>query len=162
MARYWVDANVFIWGAREPYRLPGMQRYWNWFESQVEAGRIISHRQVFDEVTKGEGKKGTELIVKWIKARKDVLVAPSDSRKCQQLVGDMCEFAQAEFGLTKTIEFTRGADLWLVANACIDSGVVVTQESEKKPVRIPAICRRFGVRYVGLFQMNHELKMDLR
>jgi hypothetical protein len=157
--RYWVDANVFIWGCREPYPLPGAQLYWNWFEKQIDAGKIVSHWKAVSEVTDGENKKGTESIVKWLKARKGKISAPADSQECQDLVGQLCVYSYDTFGSVKTVEFTRGADLWLIARAKLDSGVVVTQESEKKPVRIPAVCKAFGVRYVSLFQMNRELKV---
>ena len=160
MGRYWVDANVFIWGHREPYPLPGAQAYWNWFESHIDAGKITSHWKAIDEVLQGD-KPGTELIVSWLKARKHKIEASADTEESQGLVGEICQYSYESFGAVKTVEFTRGADLWLIARAKLDSGTVVTQESNKKPVRIPAVCKHFGVRYVDLFQMNRELKMTL-
>jgi hypothetical protein len=161
VGRYWVDANVFIWGSREPFPLPGAEVYWNWFEAQMKAGKIISHWKAISEVVNGESKKRTEHIVQWVKSRKDKLVALPDSKECQELVGKMCQYSYDNFGSVKTAQFTRGADLWLIASARIDSGVVVTQENKRKPVRIPAICDAFEVRHVDLFQMNRELKMKL-
>ena len=161
MGRYWVDANVFIWGSREPFSLPGAEIYWNWFERQIKAGKVISHWKAISEVVDGESKKRTEHIVQWVKSRRDKLVAPSDSKECQELVGEMCQYCYEKFGPAKTAEFTRGADLWLIASAFIDSGVVVTQESKRKPVRIPAVCDKFKVRHIDLFRMNRELKMTL-
>jgi hypothetical protein len=161
MGRYWADANVFIWGNREPYPLPGAQRYWNWFESQVDAGKIISHWKCIDEITEGEKKDEQELIVQWVKTRKGKLTASADSKECQELVGKICLYCYEKFGAVKTVEFTKGADLWLVARACLESGIVVTQESTRKLVRIPTVCEKFGVRQMNIFQMNHELGMDL-
>lgn len=161
MGRYWADANVFIWGNREPYPLPGAQRYWNWFESQVDAGKIISHWKCIDEITEGEKKNEQELIVQWVKTRKGKLTASADTKDCQELVGKICLYCYEKFGSVKTVEFTKGADLWLVARACLESGVVVTQESTRKLVRIPTVCEKFGVRQMDIFQMNHELGMDL-
>jgi hypothetical protein len=45
--------------------------------------------------------------------------------------------------------------------SALDDGAVVTQESEKKPVRIPAGSTKFGVRFMPLYQMNKELNMKL-
>ncbi len=70
-------------------------------------------------------------------------------------------FPTRKFGSVKTVEFTKGADLFLIARAALDDGAIVTQESEKKMVRIPTVCAAFGVRYLTLFQMNRELKMKL-
>ncbi|MFP5237669.1 MAG: DUF4411 family protein [Acidobacteriota bacterium] len=81
-----------------------------------------------------------------------------DSKECQELVGNLCQFSYDTFGPTKTAEFTRGADLWLIARAKFDDGAVVTQEGDKKPVRIPTVCKQFGVPFKTIFQMNRELK----
>jgi hypothetical protein len=160
--RYWVDANSFIWGARDPYPMPGAMAYWNWFAKMVEAGRITTHWKALQEVLDGEKKGQPEPIVSWVRTRRAVLVDPApDSKECQTLVGELCQFSYSEFGSAKTVEFTKGADLFLIARAALDDGAVVTQESEKKMVRIPTVCAAFGVRYLTLFKMNHELKMKL-
>ena len=160
--RYWVDANSFIWGAREPYPMPGAMAYWNWFEKMVAAGKITSHKQAINEVLAGEKKGQVEEIVSWVKTRQGKLIdSAPDSQECQALVGELCEFSYNKFGAAKTAEFTKGADLWLIARAKLDDGAVVTQESDKKLVRIPTVCAQFNVRYRTLFQMNKELKIDL-
>jgi hypothetical protein len=159
--RYWVDANVFIWGNREPYPLPGARSYWDWFESQIDAGKIISHWKSVDEVIEGEKKAEHELIVQWVKTRKSKIIAPADTEECQRLVGEMCQYSYQKFGSVKTVEFTKGADLFLIARARLDSGAVVTQENTKKLVRIPTVCTAFGVRHMSIFEMNRELRMTL-
>jgi hypothetical protein len=161
MGRYWADANVFIWGNRDPYPLPGARPYWNWFESQVDAGNIISHWKCIDEILEGEKKTDPDLIVQWVKTRKTKLTASADSQECQELVGEMCQYCYDKFGPVKTVEFTKGADLWLIARASLESGVVVTQESARKLVRIPTVCEAFDVKHTSIFQMNHELGMTL-
>jgi Domain of unknown function (DUF4411) len=161
MGRFWVDANVFIWGSREPYPLPGARKYWDWFEKQVDGGKIVTHSKCVKEVTDGEKRDDPELIVQWVKTRKDKLTATMDAKKVGDLVGKMCGFCYKTFGSEKTIEFTKGADLWLIANAKIDEGTVVTQESTKKLLRIPSVCEEFEVSYTSLFQMNNKLGMSL-
>lgn len=161
MQRYWVDANVFIWGHREPYPLPGAQAYWNWFEGKIDGGYITSHWKAISEVIDGDNNRGTELIVTWLKARMDKIIATPDNQECQDLVGKMCAYSYETFGSVRTVEFTRGADLWLIARAKLDGGAVVTQESTTKLVRIPTICNAFDIRHISLFQMNRELKMTL-
>ena len=105
--RYWVDANVFIWGCRDPYPLPVHRSYWDWFESQIDAGKIISHWKVIDEVIEGEKKEEPEPIVQWVKTRKPKLVAPPDDEECQKLVGELCAYSYETFGPIKTVEFTK-------------------------------------------------------
>jgi hypothetical protein len=157
--RYWVDANVFIWGCRDPYPLPDHRPYWDWFESQIDIGNIVSHWKAIDEVLEGEKKGEPEPIVQWVKTRKAKIIAPPDDEECQSLVGALCQYSYETFGPVKTVEFTKGADLFLIARAKLDSGAVVTQESEKKLVRIPQVCKQFGVTYMDMFQMARELKV---
>jgi hypothetical protein len=142
--------------------MPGMMVYWSWFEKQVAASKITSHRRVVDEVLAGTKKSDTDPLISWIRSRKDKLAnSAPDSKECQELVGKLSEFSLAKFGIAKTIEFTRGADLWLIARAKLDDGAVVTQESDKKPVRIPTVCNQFGVPFKTIFQMNRELDIKL-
>ncbi len=160
--KYWVDANSFIWGAREPYPMPGADAYWDWFEKMVVAGKITTLKMVIQEVLAGSKSGDDERIVPWVKSRQGKLADQSpDSQECTDLVGELCTYSYKKFGSAKTIEFTKGADLFLIARAKLDDGAVVTQESDRKLVRIPTICNEFGVRYKTLFQMNNELKMSL-
>ena len=160
--RYWVDANSFIWGAKDPYPLPGVMAYWNWFEKMIDAGKITSHKLAIQEVLAGEKKGQAEPIVAWVKTRQEKLVnSAPDAKACQDLVGELCQYSYEKFGPAKTAEFTKGADLWLIARAKLDDGAVVTQESDKKLVRIPTVCAHFKVRFMPLFQMNKELEMKL-
>jgi hypothetical protein len=161
--RYWVDANTFIWGAREPYPMDGAITYWNWFESMVEAGKITTHKKVIKEVLDGERKSQPDPLLSWVKTRQSKLADQTpDSKELQALIGELCQFSYTKFGSPKTIEFTKGADLFLIARAALDDGAVVTQESEKKLVRIPSVCNQFHVHYMTIFQMNKELKMKLK
>ena len=142
--------------------MPGMMVYWSWFEKQVAASKITSHRRVIDEVLAGTKKTNSDPLISWVRSRKDKLADSSpDSKECQRLVGQLSEFSLTKFGMAKTIEFTRGADLWLVARAKLDDGAVVTQESDKKPVRIPTVCNHVGVPFKTIFQMNRELDIKL-
>lgn len=159
--RYWLDANTFIWGSREPYPMPGAIIYWQWLESVVQCGKVTSHRKVLDEVFEGQNKKHVEPVVPWLKARKAHFDPGPDTKACQELVGQLCQYAYDTFGSARTVEFTKGADLWLVARAKLESGTVVTQESTTKLVRIPQVCKAFDVRHRTMFQMNTELDMDL-
>jgi hypothetical protein len=56
--RYWVDANSFIWGAREPYPMPGAMPYWNWFQKMVDAHKITSHKLAVKGGMKGNHQGG--------------------------------------------------------------------------------------------------------
>jgi Zn-dependent peptidase ImmA (M78 family) len=42
-----IDFDSFM--ARDPFPMPGMMAYWSWFEKQVSAGKITSHKRVIEE-----------------------------------------------------------------------------------------------------------------
>jgi len=58
-------------------------------------------------------------------------------------------------------EFAQAADPWLVAYAGAHGMMLVTQETpepmSRKKVKIPDVCRQFGVRWVSTFGMLEDL-----
>ena len=112
--------------------MPGAITYWNWFEKMVGANKITSRRRAIDEVLAG-GKKGqAEEIVSWVKTRQGKLIdSAPDSQACQDLVGELCAYSWTKFGGVKTVEFTKGADLWLITRAELNDGAVVTQRATR-------------------------------
>jgi hypothetical protein len=161
MTRYWVDANVFIWGSRDPFPLDGVRVYWDWFDKKLDEGVIVSHKRVYDEVLRGNKKEKEQPIVAWVRARKSKGLYLGCTKESHARVGEICTYAFANYTYAKAKRFVDGADPFLIANASLEEGVVVTQENQAKEKRIPEVCRAFGVRYMNIYEMNRELKMKL-
>jgi len=161
MKRYWVDANVFIWGSREPFPFDGMKSYWDWFDKKLEEGVIVTHKRVYEEVIKGNIRDKEDRIVAWVRARKSKGLYIGSTEASQKLVGEICTYAFDKYAPSKAKRFVNGADPFLIAAASLESGTVVTQESRNKELRIPEVCAQFGVAYMNLFEMNRILKIRL-
>jgi hypothetical protein len=74
----------------------------------------------------------------------------------QQCLGTIANHVVVRFKPHQVAEFLIGADAWLIAHAMDGDGVVVTQESErshKAKIKIPTICKVFGVRCVDTYKM---------
>jgi Domain of unknown function (DUF4411) len=160
MGRYWVDANVFIWGSNVPYPFARARAYWRWFSKQIEDGVIVTHIKVYEEVTRGSKTKDEEPIIQWMKTRRDAGLRIRSSRDHQLLVGQICTRAFEILGALKAQDFIKGADPFLIAHARLDQGTVVTQENKNKAHRIPQLCREFSVPYINIYEMNDILKAE--
>lgn len=160
MGRYWVDANVFIWGSNVPYPFERARGYWNWFARKIDEGVIVTHVKVYEEVVRGSKTKEDEPIIRWMKTRKDDGLRIRSTKEHQLLVGQVCTRAFEKFDEIKAQEFIKGADPYLIAHAKLDSGFVVTQESKGKERRIPQMCREFGVECYNLYEMNEALQAE--
>jgi hypothetical protein len=158
LGRYWVDANVFIWGSNVPYPFERARGYWNWFASKIEEGIIVTHVKVYEEVIRGSKSKEDEPIIRWMKTRKDGGLRIKSGKEEQLLVGQICTRAFQILDQVKAHEFVKGADPFLIAHAKTDSGFVVTQESKRKEHRIPQLCREFNVAYINMYEMNEALQ----
>ena len=162
MTRYWVDANVFIGGNRDIYPIDEFRPYWNWFESMMEAGSIVTHKKVAAEVMEGLNFDKPDPIAVWVKARKNKGLNYSCTEESKVLAGRICEWAISHYGFKTANKFLDGADPLLMARAFVDGGKVVTQESANKEPRIPKVCAHFGIDWVTIGKMNQELKMKLK
>lgn len=162
LGRYWVDANVFIWGSNVPYPFNRAKGYWRWFASKIEEGIIVTHIKVYEEVVRGSKKKDEveEPIIGWMKTRKDDGLRIKSTKEDQLLVGQICTRAFEMLDRVKAQEFIKGADPFLIAHAKLDSGFLVTQENKRKEHRIPQLCREFGVDYINMFEMNDALDAE--
>ncbi len=95
-----------------------------------------------------------------MKTRKEDGLHIKSMKEHQLLVGQICTRAFEILDSNKAHEFVKGADLYLIAHAKLDSGFVVTQESKRKEHRIPQLCREFGVEYLNLYEMNEALQAE--
>jgi hypothetical protein len=158
MVRYWADANVFIWGSREPYPFDRARGYWTWFDKKLNEGIIVSHVKVYQEVIKGRGKE--DPILQWMKTRKDKGLALGSSKELQAIAGRVCTVAYETLTYPMATKFCSGADPFLIAAAAADGGIVVTQESKRSECKMPAVCKHFEVICINLFEMNHQLNAE--
>lgn len=143
---YVFDTNAFIViGHYFPERFPS---FWNIFNQYVSEKKIVSVREVYNEL-KDRGQR-THLI-EWVKANKNIFLTPEPEEAA--FVSDI--FRVPHFRqMVSEKERLQGkpvADPFVIAAAKIKQGCVVTEESFKEnAAKIPNVCKHFKVEWTNV------------
>jgi hypothetical protein len=159
---YVLDANVFIEAARHYYAFDIVPSFWQMLIDHANNSLVLSIDRV-----KFELEGGKDELAKWAKNDfRECFVSTEDDEVIAAYRKIMVwSQGQAQFTPGAKAEFARVADGWLVAYALAKVCIVVTREqfnSEAKArIKIPNVCRAFGVQYVDTFEMMRELGVRL-
>lgn len=159
---YLLDANAFMEAARLYYGFDLAPGFWRWLKESSVERKVASVRPVRDEIASGEGE-----LVEWAKElpREFWLDdSPESLRNMARLV-EWVNNSDQHYVEAAVAEFVDSADLRLVAAAMTYNAVVATREMPapraQKRVKIPDVCRAFGVRCVVPFEAYRQLGMCL-
>lgn len=162
MTRYWIDASSIIWCNHDFLRLDTVPKYWEWLETKMNDGFVVTHKAVFDEIIRGAEAERPDPIAVWVKNRKGAWCSFGCTDESKSLLGDIAEHCYNKYRFEVAKEFLSSADPLLIARAAVDDdGIVVTQESVVKDPRIPSICDLFEINHMPLNKMNIKLGMRL-
>lgn|SRR5487761_23131 len=156
---YWLDANVFIQAKNGPYAFARVPQFWVFLSQQIEQGNLRCPKMVYDELV-----DGNDDLSGWIKPRREKGLCHHANEAVQACLTTIANHVALKFKPHQVAEFLFGADAWLIAHAMDGDGIVVTQESDrshKAKIKIPTICRVFGVRCMNTYEMLDALDADL-
>ena len=161
MTRYWLDANVFIEAQNRKYPFGMFDSYWEWMSGRVAEGTIVCPKRVYQEIV-GEHDHDDPL-VKWFQTRKGNGLCIASDHAVQEQVGIITKHVFTRYHQSPhAMNFSKGADPWIIAHAFVDDGVVVTQESNLRPdaqkARIPDVCKEFDVACIDGLKLLEKLK----
>jgi hypothetical protein len=127
---------------------------WVRFDGLVEDGLIISTREVLHEVNDG----AVESLREWASGRKDFFSVPRAEEGAFIAQIFKVSHFQQNIEQQKLLKGGRNADPFVIAKAATVGCAVVTMELFKENgVKIPNICRHFGVQCFTLEGfMEHE------
>ncbi len=127
-----------------PERFPTL---WEKFDALVSGGKLISVREVFNEIGSSKDSLGT-----WAKEHKNVLFLESTAEELQ-FVAEIFQVQHFQ-AMVRKQERLKGkpvADPFVIARAKISGASVVTQEKNTKDAaKIPNVCNYFGIRCMNL------------
>lgn len=159
---YLLDANAFMEANRLYYGFEIAPGFWTWLGDPSLVGQVASIDAVKDEITAGTGD-----LVDWARARPasfwltdtdDVLLA---MRELAAWAADPARQYRQE----AVDEFLDSADLKLIAHAMAAGATLVTREQpapdSKKKIKIPDVCKDFGVAWTDPFSLYRTLGMRL-
>jgi hypothetical protein len=150
---YLLDANVYIEAKNRYYRMTVCPGFWDWMDLQFASGQVSSIRMVYDELSKND-----DALSEWVKNRQHYF-AEADDEKTQEVFTEIVQFVMehSEYSEPYRSNFLAVADPWLIAKAKTMGATVVTHEvlvpSGSKKVKIPNICREFGVDFCNTFDL---------
>ena len=128
---------------------PGVfKSVWLGLDTLVESGELISTREVWNEIERGDVDAHTN---QWLKARKHIFTTPTadELRFVAQIF--QTQHFQALIGEKQRLTGTPVADPFIIACAKIRRATVVTEERHKpNAAKIPNVCNQFNVPCIDL------------
>lgn len=159
---YIVDASSLIILNRfdaEVFEIP--QRVWIELDRLLDDGIITSCRCVYDEIV--TDSKKPDKVSAWLGPKQSHFPKPT-----QQQILYMAEAVNEFSGLVDPKSEKEQADPWIVAMARELSEinpeneyVVVTQENKNSPHKIPAACKKYGIRVINQKEFLAEVGIKL-
>lgn len=151
MPRYLLDANIFIQAKNLHYGFDFCPAFWEWLQTQNDAGVVGSIERVWTELVAGD-----DALSEWANARGDAFFhAPDDA--VLPALGRVSEWVLAQaYDQAATATFFQVADYWLVAHALAHGCVVVTHERPADSIRkikIPNPCVGLGITCMSPYEM---------
>jgi Domain of unknown function (DUF4411) len=123
---------------------PGVfKSIWTGLDALVQSGQMISTREVWNEIERGEVNVFTN---KWLKDRKHIFTTPTSAELA--VVSQILRTAhfQALIGMKQQLRGTPVADPFIIACAKIHGGTVVTEEKLKpNAAKIPNVCEHSSI-----------------
>ena len=143
---YFFDTNSFIVISHYfPERFPS---FWERFDRLVAQGRILSCREVLNELS-SHATRPHQLA--WIKANRKIFLAPSLAE--QDFVREIFSIAHFQnlIGERQRATGKPVADPFIIAAARVANGCVVTEEARKEnAAKIPNVCEHFGIPWMNI------------
>lgn len=156
---YLLDSNIFIEAQNRYYASDICPGFWAWLDDANARGLIASIGGVHDELTGRDDE-----LARWIGARRDtgwfLDVADGPTQAA---------FAEVVLHVEGVPRYTRpnkdlflsGADPWLIAKARTMGCSIATHETysdESRRVKIPNVCRNFGINSHNTFDVLRHLE----
>ena len=160
--RYILDANVFLEAYKRYYAFDLCPGFWRSIEHYGAQGVLASIDRVRDELQEGEAMD------RWKSQAPKPLFLPTDTADIVAAYGEVIQWAQQQTRFTdaaKTL-FAQGVDAWLIACARAENLTMITHEQSapksKSSVKIPDVCKAFGITCRNTFDMLRALRISYR
>lgn len=156
--KYLLDSNSYIQAKNFHYHMDFCPAFWSWLELQFMLGVVGSVEMIGQELRAGDDE-----LAAWVNDRPHHFV-PNDDAQTQEYAGQIIEKVMAgNYNHANRDLFLGKADPWLIAKAKTLGATVVTHEKlvidpKNKKVKIPNICKEFGVPCIDIYDLLRVLK----
>ena len=153
-AKYTIDTSSLLamMNAGEKYDKEVFKRLWNDFLGLCNAGKVISHIEVYKEIKEG----GVVDQIKWAMSYKKIFQGynfPAEETVVRDIGskgGFFVSFLQQQ--KAKSVH----ADPWLVAQAKVEDLILINEEAVNSPKKIPQVCAVMGVKSISILGLIQE------
>lgn len=139
--KYVFDTNSFrVLENYYPERFP---TFWDNFNEAVEAGTIVSVREIYTEM---ENQVRPSWLLDWARQHRAIFLKPGSAE--MEFVAEIFQVPHFRtlVGTTQVLQGSTVADPFLIASARELEGCVITEEAFKpNAAKIPNVCQHFGV-----------------
>jgi Domain of unknown function (DUF4411) len=156
---YFLDTSAFVTMHRYyPNKL--LPDLWMYLEDMLKSRFIRSHEFVYDEIVPQTGEKDdlAKLISKYKSnfspiSKRQAQLVPEILHIYPRLIDPMSKKNEADpWIVAMVVEAMEGLNLFGKASDYL----LVSMESEKSPNKIPAVCKRYDVRHMNLFEFFED------
>jgi len=159
---YLIDSNILIEAAKRYYAFPIAPSFWNALLHLAKKEKVASIDKVKEEI-----ERQKDDLSAWIKQLPDNFFRSTNEEDVTN------EFKKLVFGVQNNgnfkpeaiSEFMEAADGWLISYAKCKHCILVTEERpnpySRRKVKIPDVCKEFGVSYMNTFEMLKDAGVKL-
>jgi hypothetical protein len=150
---YLLDTNTLIQAKNEYYAFSICPGFWDWIDTRTMTGDVFSIEPVLKEI-----RDVADELTKWANDRASLLFRSLDPATMAKIPEVMTWVQQGDFKDEAKRDFLAKADPLLIAYALAHPNTILAThevhiEGEKKKVKIPTVCRAFGISCVRTFGM---------
>lgn len=173
--KYLFDANTFITAKNTFYSFDVVPSFWTQINELAEKEVFCIIDRVYDELVFPDKKHpaNEDELSLWIRTEfKGKIISTHNTEVVKtyaQIIQKMTQEPpyKSHYKTSAKARFAEAtnADAWLVAYAKVFNLTIVTFEKytaeEKKNIKIPVVCREFGVDYINLHEFMRRMKMRI-
>ncbi len=166
--KYCLDTNVFIEPSKGWYAFDIAPSFWEALAQWNREGILCSILPVYKEITDHQEEND---LVRWVKQHhKQLFLHPN--QETWEVFGEIVNLVNETYEGYLVESFLNCADPLVIAYAKANRLVVVTEEKKRKEelnsngkvggkkIKIPNVCERVGVGWIGTIEMLRELKFQ--
>lgn len=142
IGEYIIDtSSILSQKSDEKYRRKIFQTGWDYIDSCIANGRIVTCSEIVDEIRDNDIKK-------WLEDKECIVIDIDE--EIQKYVREIVTANPKMIEFTKNGNNSSSGDAFLIATAISYNLAIITEENRDKLYKIPKISEKYGVKTYGL------------
>ena len=160
--KYLLDTNAFISAKNGAFAFESCPGFWTWLAGKNKTDEVFSIDKVKKELLAEEDQ-----LCNWIELHGEKLFLKTDNAETAKNLREISAWLWLDTQYTEAAKrtFLSCADYYIVGYAMSGGFTVVTMETDQPlataRIKIPTVCKHFGVRVIRLYEMTRALRMRL-